>query len=437
MKRALLSHPGLKIASVLLAICIWLIIVNVNDPILTKTIRDVPVTVSNQSYIESLGKSYRIAPGYSTVSVTVQSNRSVVESLTSSNINVVADLTQIIDQESTPVMLPLRVTVSGVSQDNIVATPRNIRIELEDMMSSEFVITPSTGKTRPATGYQVGELQASPETIIVKGPVSMIEKIDRVTAVVDVTGLAEYARLIPTFHVIDKNGEEFDETDMTYLSFSRTEASVSVYARLYRVVSNIKLVGVAHGDPAPGYEVRAVTATPDTLTIAASSERLAELAANGNTIVVEGEEALDATGKDSDFEAKIDIRQYLPEGIALAEDVSSMVVFDVQILPYNSVSLTYKTKNIKTAGLSEGFISAFDVSQIDMRISGPEEALESLSADSIEATVNLEKATVGTREFPVEVRLPEDCELVEVPKVSVTVTRVRSDESRTLAQGTG
>ncbi|MGX8703321.1 MAG: hypothetical protein ACSW8H_02585, partial [bacterium] len=90
MKGWFFSHPGLKIASILLAICIWLIIVNVNDPILTKTIRDVPVTVENQSYIESLGKSYRIAQGYSTIAVTVQSNRSVVESLTSSNVNAIA-----------------------------------------------------------------------------------------------------------------------------------------------------------------------------------------------------------------------------------------------------------------------------------------------------------------------------------------------------------
>ena len=247
MKRSLLSHPGLKIASILLAIGIWLIIVNVNDPILTKTIRDVPVTVINQSYIESLGKSYRIAPGYSSVSVTVQANRSVVEALKPQNISVIADLTQIIDMDSSPVMVPLRVSATGISQDNIMAVPRNIIIELEDMKSSEFVITPSTGKTSPATGYQIGELTTSPETITVKGPESMIEKIDRVTAVVDVTGLDEDARLIPTFHVIDKNGEEFDETDMSYLSFNRTPASISVYAKLYRVVSDVKIVGVPHG----------------------------------------------------------------------------------------------------------------------------------------------------------------------------------------------
>ncbi len=430
MKRWLISHPGLKIASVLLAIGIWLIIVNVNDPIITKTIREVSVTVENQSYIESLGKSYRIAPGYSTVSVIVQSNRSVVESLTAADVSAVADLTQIIDMEATPIMVPLRVAITGVSSDSIAATPRNIAVELEDMKSSEFVISPTTNQTRPATGYQVGELTSSPDTITVKGPVSMIEKIDRVAAVVDVSGLTESARLIPTFHVFDKNGEEFGETDKSYLSFSRTEASVSVYVTLYRVVSNVRVIGTTHGEPAPGYEVKAVMVTPDTLTIAASDERLAQLKENGNVIYVEGENVLDVTGKDSDFEEKVDIRHYLPDGIALAEDVSSTVVFDVQVLPYNSVSLTYNTKDIQTVGLSSIYISAFDVSQIELKISGPEEALEGLTADKIQAHVDLRGAAVGSGEYEVQVNLPEGCELVETPTVSVTVSRMRSSEAK-------
>ena len=429
MKRWLFSHPGLKIASVLLAIGIWLIIVNVNDPVIIKTIRDVQVTVTNQSYIESLGKSYRIAQGYSTISVTVQSNRSVVEALTAANVNAVADLTQIINQESTPIMVPLRVTIAGISQDSITAIPRNISIELEDMKSSEFVISPTTNQTRPATGYQIGELTASPETITVKGPVSMIEKIDRVAAVVDVTGLSEDARMIPAFHVFDKNGEEVGETELSYLSFSRTAASVSVYVKLYRVVSNVKVVGVPNGEPAAGYEVKGVTATPDTLTIAASDERLAQLRENGNMIYVQSEDTLVATGKNSDFEEKVDIRQYLPDGITLAEDVSSTVVFDVHILPYNSRSLTYNTKDIKTVGLSSIYISAFDVSQIEMKISGPEEALTSLTAKDISAVVDLRGAVVGSREYEVQVVLPEGCELVEKPKVSVTVSRMKSSET--------
>ncbi|MGX8704348.1 MAG: CdaR family protein, partial [bacterium] len=120
---------------------------------------------------------------------------------------------------------------------------------------------------------------------------------------------------------------------------------------------------------------------------------------------------------------------YLPEGLSLPEDVSSTVVFDVRILPYNSVSLTYNTRDIRAVGLPSNYISAFDVSQIELKISGPEEALSTLSKEDIKAVVDLKSALVGTREYPVDVTLPEGLELVETPKVSVTVSRMKSTDS--------
>ncbi|MGX8703408.1 MAG: CdaR family protein, partial [bacterium] len=90
---------------------------------------------------------------------------------------------------------------------------------------------------------------------------------------------------------------------------------------------------------------------------------------------------------------------------------------------------TYSTKNIQTVGLSSIYISAFDVSQIEMKISGPEEVLGHLSEENVHALVDLRGAVVGSREYEVQVSLPEDCELVEKPRVSVTVSRMKSTES--------
>ena len=66
-----LNNPGLKITALVFAILIWLIIVNVNDPIMTRTINSVPVRVVNASYVESLGDTYKIRDGYDTIAVRV------------------------------------------------------------------------------------------------------------------------------------------------------------------------------------------------------------------------------------------------------------------------------------------------------------------------------------------------------------------------------
>ena len=55
MKKSLTTNIPLKIMSVIAAILIWLIIVNVDNPIVTRTIPNVPVQVLNEAYIESGG----------------------------------------------------------------------------------------------------------------------------------------------------------------------------------------------------------------------------------------------------------------------------------------------------------------------------------------------------------------------------------------------
>ena len=125
----LFQNMTLKMASLAGAIIIWLIIMKINDPVVTRIIYDVPVNVVNTSYIESMGLSYKISDGYDTIAVTVRGNRSLVESLTASRFNVTADLTQIISLETDPVMVPLTVYCPSISSENLTASPRNINID--------------------------------------------------------------------------------------------------------------------------------------------------------------------------------------------------------------------------------------------------------------------------------------------------------------------
>ena len=138
------------------------------------------VNVVNTSYIESMGLSYKISDGYDTIAVTVRGNRSLVESLTASRFNVTADLTQIISLETEPVMVPLTVDSPRISSENLTASPRNINIDIEEMVSKEFVINATASGTTPANGFEVGEMTVKPETVTIRGPGTLIDKIERV-----------------------------------------------------------------------------------------------------------------------------------------------------------------------------------------------------------------------------------------------------------------
>ena len=47
MKKGLMNNWGLKILSFLLAVMLWLIVVNINDPVTTQTFNNIPVAVTN------------------------------------------------------------------------------------------------------------------------------------------------------------------------------------------------------------------------------------------------------------------------------------------------------------------------------------------------------------------------------------------------------
>lgn len=423
MKKKLLEHPGLKLGALAGAILMWLIITNFNDPIMTMTFSDIPVMVVNSSYVESMGQSYKISDNYDTVDVTVRANRSTVDRLSPTSITATADLSQIISFETDPVMVPTSISIPGVSAANVTSSPKNISIELEDMVSSEFVIAATVGTTRPANGYEVGKLEVSPETLTIRGPGSLVNIIERVTANVDVTLLKKDSDLRAQLKIFDRNGMEFTDAQMSYLTFNVDEREVIVHVTLYKVVSGVTIEVETSGEPAPGYQVSRVTVTPSTVSVVGSEEALEQLAANGNIITISSDSGLiSIDGASSDQEFRLDISKLMPNGISLAQDVSSMALVNVQILPYNSKSVPVATKNIQTTGLAEGMNCVFGVNRLEIKVRATDENLESLDANSIGMSVDLTGLPAGTHSVPVAITLPEGCELVE----DVTVDAVLS-----------
>ena len=421
----LFQNMTLKMASLAGAIIIWLIIMNINDPVVTRIIYDVPVNVVNTSYIESIGLSYKISDGYDTVAVTVRGNRSLVESLTSSRFNVTADLTQIISLETDPVMVPLTVYCPSISSENLTASPRNINIDIEEMVSKEFVINATASGTTPANGFEVGEMTVEPETVTIRGPGTLIDKIERVNAIVDVTGIRTDKDMEPVIRITDKNGEQITDTQMSYLSMNVTEEEMTVHVTVYAVRSGVSLKVETSGEPASGYTVGNIAVTPSTLSVVGSRAVLDMLEQNGNTITITADSGLvDVTDKVSDVSVKIDIRQILPEGLSLASQISTTAVVSVQILPANSRSVTVETRNIDISGLTDGRSCVFESSSLEIKIQGSPEILDGLSASDLRASVDLSGLMIGRQKVPVSVDLPDGCSLVEDVFVGVIISQL-------------
>ena len=81
MKKRLTNNLALKLAALVFAFLLWLIVVNEIDPVERRTYSNVVVTMLHDELILNKGNTYRIVNG-NTATVTVTAKRSILEKIT-------------------------------------------------------------------------------------------------------------------------------------------------------------------------------------------------------------------------------------------------------------------------------------------------------------------------------------------------------------------
>lgn len=423
MGKKVMRNIPLKLLSLGIAIVVWLFVVNVNNPITTKSFIINDVQLLNEAYIDADGKMCMRDGTQTSIRVTVKAQRKILDKLSASDVYAVADLQQAVSLDTDPVMVPITVSCGNISQDNIEVSPQNLSLHLEDKVTQEFVVNVTTDNTKPDKSYEVGELTSSPEKIKITGPESLINKIDKVNASINVEGATEDVTQDTDVKIIDKNGEDFSESDMSYLNVSK----VSVTAKLWSVISDVKVSVDYTGTPADGYQVESITATPKEISVAGSAEGLQKLKEQNNTIEVPAS-LVDVTGQSTDVETKINISDYLPEGVKLTSDLSGDVFINVNILPTGSTLCEIPTKNITVNNAPDGLQVAFDTASIETRIKKDSSDLADLTESDIEASIDIDGMEQGSYNVPVAIKLPDGYELVDDVTVAIEISQISTTD---------
>lgn len=420
IKKKLTNNLLLKILSLAIALAIWLLVANINDPVVV-TSYDVPVTIQNSAYLESGGKTYQVLEQQQMVTVILRGNSSVVENRTG-DIQAVADLTQIVDMDTTPVMVPVTATCDRVAAEDISVVPAAIGIEIEDMVSKDFTITVTAGDTTPSADYEVGTMEANPEKVTITGPESLIDKIDRVMAEVDTTPMNEDTTITSRLIIYDKNQDALDETEMNYLKFDIGQPVVDIHVDLWRVRGDIQLAVNYSGSPAPGYQVGDVTITPSTISVAGTDEALAQLAVEGNTIEIPAD-AVVLDGQDSDVETRLTLSEYMPDDLVVANNVETAIV-NVSIIPEGSQEFRVATRDITIENLDDKLRLVFDTDSVTVRVRETGGQINDLTADEISLSADMKDRGAGDYEIQLEADLPDGYELLAPVKTLVHVSEL-------------
>ena len=434
-KRKITDNIPLKIMSVAVAVVVWLIVVNIDNPVGTNYYTLNNVELINKEYVESsdtIGKMCMPEQSQDSIRVAITTTKKIRDRIKVSDISAVADLQQAVSLDTNPVMVPITVTCSvpGVSANDIKVTPQNLSVNLDEKETQQFVVNVSRGDTKPSKDYEVGSLTANPEKVRITGPKTLINKIDKVNAAIDLDGNTQDFSQDVNLTIIDKNQEPLSDSEMNSLRIENN-AKVVVTARLWKIRQGVGISAGYVGTPADGYQVGSVKTVPDTISVAGSTEGLESLAQNDNVITIPAD-SIDISGESKDVEKKINLSNLLPDNVKLTSDSSEDVWVTVSILPVGSREFDIPTKNIEVKNKPDDLQVTFETAQIAVRIKSDENDMDDLNAQKdIKASIDLNGKEEGNYEVPVKIVLPDGYETVEDVTTEVVISSGTAvDESK-------
>lgn len=388
--------------SVALAILVWFVAVSGQNPFEQDTLPNpVPVSLTN------LGPDLLPSgPRPGVTNVTLRAPSSVWQTLTSDQVNVIADLSGLgpgIHE------VPLQAETNGLQSASVVRlNPASVTVELETGRTRTVAIQiERTGE--PAQGFSAGPTVLDRDLAAISGAASLVDRVSYVAGRINLSGLRQPFNQLVDLVPVDANG---DRVLGVTLDPEQTRARVDVNQRAgYRDVS----VSINYaGDPADGYRLTSVNVSPQVITVASSDPQLVnDLPGFVRT------ELINIDGATEDVIQRIALD--LPEGVSVQGEPAVTVQISIAAVE-GTVQLQVP---IRDANLQAGFNARFQPEVVTVFLNGPLPILNTLEPDDIVVSADLQGLGLGTsRVRPTVVLLPDRVTAAnELTEVDVIIAR--------------
>ncbi len=413
------NNIGFKILALVLAIIVWLVIINQEDPDKT-VVFTVSVQLENADYLEDMGKTYEILGGTDTISFTVTGQRSVVEGMSASDFTATADFEEINeDMTQIPVRLAAR---SNSSRLEIQNRSQYVRVNVEDVVSKELDVVAISDGT-PASGCSVESMESDPASISITGPESIVDQVAIAQATIDVTGQSDDFKNYADVVLLNAEGEAVDTTRLT-ISDTRVTVSVTMLEE-----KTLALDIRTNGQVPDGCELESVTGSKSEIRVEGAPSVLANL-----TSLTITSSQLNLDHKSESYDVELDITDYLPAGVTLASGESSTLSVRVEISGEPSLQVQIPSDQITIQNVPEGYQVTLDSETVTFTIRGSLDALEGLSTTDIRPVADASTVTEATTQLPLT--LNGEYSLDKDVYVDITVTVLETETEAETETGT-
>jgi YbbR domain-containing protein len=283
-------------------------------------------------------------------------------------------------------------------------TPDRVTVQLDPLVTKIVPVKIERGEV--PDNLEVGAETATPSTVTVSGPKTIVDQVvaARADVVIQDSGIDvdEDVALIP----VDAVGDARSPADV-----SPTTARVSIRVFSEPVTRTLPVSPVVTGTPAAGFEIDEITVDPSTVFVEGDADPLASLARVDTAPV-----SVSGLSETQTFETEL----VLPDGIEAVDPVPVRVT--VSFRPITE-SRSY-TVGLQVVGAEAGLTYAPNTSSVLLSVAGNPATLDTLSAETTLAQLDVTGLEPGTYDVPVTAELASGVTLVAAspPTVSVTVT---------------
>lgn len=421
MKERLIRNLDLKILAIVFAIILWLVVVNIDDPVKPITFSGIEVQIVNAEDLERQGLCYAVLEDSDKVSVTVTGRRSVIEEINRENIIATADMKDLSSMNT--LTIHVSSNKSARDLDSIKANEDNVKLSIEPLVKITKKLTVEINGS-PADDYVLGSRSLGFTQVSISGPESIVNTIDTARISLDVENATSSVSASSPIALYDSDDKQIDTKRLT---LSNTNVSINQEI-LYSKTVDINYE--FEGRPEEGYAMTGDVMADRTTILICGKKSLVD---SVNVINVRGEE-LSVEGERANKTVSINLNDYLPPTVELADKSFNGKVNVTAIIRRETyLDVTANTIRFKKIGLPAGKeVEILDDgtyvkdAQFKVRLTGLANALNEVDEDRLELALdfatymennNLKELANGyyyiipTIALPDGVRQDEDCKI--------------------------
>ncbi len=408
-----------KILSVIAAVILWCYFVSVQNPVRTLEYKNISVQLTG---VDELNNSYNlqvISGADETVDVKVSASSTRLASLTASQIEVKADVSESITAAGTyEVSYEVILPESGMTC--VSRSPDTITVTVDRVETKTVPVSVSYSDDAP-NGYIYEDAELAVDTVEITGPESELNEVSSAIIEVDTDGLTSTLTDNFAYKLVDSKGNVLDTTNI-----SRSVSSIGVTVPVKRIKTVPLEVTLTSTDEET--DVTTVIA-PSSVQIVGDPDTVEAI----DSIVVGAINASTVSNGDT-----FDFTINAPTGVELADGEAAIATVTISIDDTSQATYTTTDISLNDTDVDETATVTLETTSLEVTLSGSQTLLDTVSTSDISAVAEIASADLsdGRHTIGATISSPDGTTVIGTYSVTISIER-ESEESSGTTSTTG